>query len=209
MLKIVLLVLLKCQVLLVLLNMVLCYYCFVKVVLIMNKIRELRKEKGLTLDELSKELQEKENLKIGSNSLGKYERGLREPKLKTWQALANYFDVPVSYLTGLYNTNKLDELLKQKNISKKQISKDLHIPLIKIVDYASNRKEIPVYDGIKISSYLNVSLDELQGSKNDTVDYYTQIRNIIVHLGKSELKELSKYIDKQLNNTSDETTDKD
>ena len=43
MLKIVLLVLLKCQVLLVLLNMVLCYYCFVKVVLIMNKIRELRK----------------------------------------------------------------------------------------------------------------------------------------------------------------------
>lgn len=168
----------------------------------MNRIKELRVEKHKTQKEIA------EFLNITEQALSYYERGLREPKLKTWQALANYFDVPVSYLTGLYNTNKLDELLKQKNISKKQISKDLHIPLIKIVDYASNRKEIPVYDGIKISSYLNVSLDELQGSKNDTVDYYTQIRNIIVHLGKSELKELSKYIDKQLNNTSDETTDK-
>lgn len=67
----------------------------------MNKIRELRKEKNLTLDELSKELQEKENFKISSNALGKYERGLREPKLKTWQALANFFNVPVSYLQGL------------------------------------------------------------------------------------------------------------
>ena len=67
----------------------------------MDRIRKLRKEKGLTLDELAKELQEKENLKISSNSLGKYERGLREPKLKTWQALANFFNVPVSYLQGI------------------------------------------------------------------------------------------------------------
>lgn len=202
----------------------------------MNKIRELRKEKGLTLDELSKELQEKENLKIGSNSLGKYERGLREPKLKTWQALANYFDVPVSYLTGLYNTNKLDELLKQKNISKKQISKDLHIPLIKIVDYASNRKEIPVYDGVNIANYLGVSLNELQGlgASSDFVLYgvdlfklSSEIDNKFMRASTSNdkkeliklldeiidtLKETKKIIsnyDKKLNNTSDETTDKD
>ncbi|ARU19382.1 helix-turn-helix transcriptional regulator [Ligilactobacillus salivarius] len=168
----------------------------------MNRIKELRKKRKLTLKQVS------EDTNIPISTLSSYEKGDRQPKIDKIISLANYFDVPVSYLTGLYNTNKLDELLKQKNISKKQISEDLHIPLVKIVDYASNRKEIPVYDGIKISSYLNVSLDELQGSKNDTVDYYTQIRNIIVHLGKSELKELSKYIDKQLNNTSDETTDK-
>lgn len=67
----------------------------------MNNIRELRKEKNLTLKELSSELKKKDILLIASDTLGKYERGEREPKLKTWQALAKYFNVPVSYLQGL------------------------------------------------------------------------------------------------------------
>lgn len=67
----------------------------------MNNIRELRKEKNLTLKELSSELKKKDILLIASDTLGKYERGLREPKLETWQALAKYFNVPVPYLQGL------------------------------------------------------------------------------------------------------------
>ena len=112
----------------------------------MNRIKELRKKRKLTLKQVS------EDTNIPISTLSSYEKGDRQPKIDKIISLANYFDVPVSYLTGLYNTNKLDELLKQKNISKKQISEDLHIPLVKIVDYASNRKEIPVVDGIKISS---------------------------------------------------------
>ena len=67
----------------------------------MNKLRQFRKQKGLTLEELAKELQEKENLKIVPNGLGKYERGEREPKRETWVKLADYYDVPVAYLMGL------------------------------------------------------------------------------------------------------------
>ncbi|NYA73850.1 helix-turn-helix transcriptional regulator [Lactobacillus salivarius] len=94
----------------------------------MNKIRELRKEKNLTLDELSKELQEKENFKISSNAIGKYERGLREPKLKTWQALANFFNVPVSYLQGTSENKKFsdaDELLKTVKDKLKYVNDNL------------------------------------------------------------------------------------
>ena len=67
----------------------------------MNNIRELRKEKDLTLKELSSELKKNDILLIASDTLGKYERGEREPKLETWQALAKYFNVPVPYLQGL------------------------------------------------------------------------------------------------------------
>ena len=67
----------------------------------MNNIRELRKEKNLTLKELSSELKKNDILLIASDTLGKYERGEREPKLETWQALAKYFNVPVPYLQGL------------------------------------------------------------------------------------------------------------
>lgn len=87
----------------------------------MNKIRKLRKDKRLTLDGLSRELQEKENFKISSNALGKYERGLREPKLETWQILANFFNVSVPYLQGVsdmknWTPEKGNELVKKHNI---------------------------------------------------------------------------------------------
>lgn len=61
----------------------------------MNRIKELRVEKHKTQKEIA------EFLNITEQALSYYERGLREPKLKTWQALANFFNVPVSYLQGL------------------------------------------------------------------------------------------------------------
>lgn len=67
----------------------------------MNNLRILRKEKGLTLSELSNELKKEMDFSISSNALGKYERGKREPKLETWQKLADYFGVPIPYLQGL------------------------------------------------------------------------------------------------------------
>ena len=112
----------------------------------------------------------------------------------------------------------------------------MHIPLIKIVDYASNRKEIPVYDGVNIANYLGVSLNELQGSEASSdfvlcgVDLFklsSEIDNKFMRASTSNdkkeliklldeiidtLKETKKSInnyDKKLNNTSDETTDKD
>lgn len=65
-----------------------------------NRLRELREEKGLTLKELVDDLR-KVDLKISSDTLAKYERGEREPKLERWQKLADYFDVPIPYLQGL------------------------------------------------------------------------------------------------------------
>lgn len=65
-----------------------------------NRLRELRKEKKLTLKEASEELK-KNNLNISADALAKYERGDRESKLETWQKLADFFNVPVDYLLGI------------------------------------------------------------------------------------------------------------
>ncbi|AXQ19272.1 XRE family transcriptional regulator [Lactobacillus johnsonii] len=59
-----------------------------------NRIKELRKDKKLTLVELSKKVQ------IPNNTLSQYENEKRKPKLETWQALANFFNVSVEYLKG-------------------------------------------------------------------------------------------------------------
>lgn len=61
----------------------------------MNKLRETRKIKGLTLKEVA------EDTGILENLIGKYEREEREPKKETWIKLADYYCVPVAYLMGL------------------------------------------------------------------------------------------------------------
>lgn len=71
----------------------------------MNRIRECRQNKKLTLKQLSEELA-KQDFKISADALGKYERGDREPKLETWLKLADFFDVPIPYLQGLNDTKE-------------------------------------------------------------------------------------------------------
>ena len=68
----------------------------------MNRLKELRKEKKLTLVELSKKVQ------IPNNTLSQYENEKRNPKPETWQALADFFGVSVPYLQGATTYEALD-----------------------------------------------------------------------------------------------------
>lgn len=62
-----------------------------------NRIQELRKQKGLSQRELAKKIG------VSFQSISFYERGERTPKLETWIKLANFFNVPVSYIQGTSN----------------------------------------------------------------------------------------------------------
>ena len=57
-------------------------------------LRELRKAHTLTQDELA------EQLHITKQALSHYERGTRYPKRETLEAIADFFNVDMNYLTG-------------------------------------------------------------------------------------------------------------
>ncbi|WP_093625312.1 helix-turn-helix domain-containing protein [Limosilactobacillus gorillae] len=64
-----------------------------------NRIKELRKEKGVTLKTLS------DAVGIAVSTLSGYEKavgekGYRNPKIENWEKLADYFKVPVEYVEG-------------------------------------------------------------------------------------------------------------
>lgn len=65
-----------------------------------NRLKQLRQSKDLTLKKVA------DDIGISENLIGKYEREEREPKLKTWIKLADYFNVSVSYLQGLTGFSK-------------------------------------------------------------------------------------------------------
>ena len=75
----------------------------------MNRLKELRESKNLTFKELSNELKSR-NVSISPDSLSKYERGARNPKIDKWQALADYFGVSIPYLQGKTSYKALDPL---------------------------------------------------------------------------------------------------
>lgn len=76
-----------------------------------NRIKELRKEKGLSQKEFAKAFNEfskdDNNVKpISYATVSRWENGENEPKLDTWLNLANFFDVSVSYLQGISSIKK-------------------------------------------------------------------------------------------------------
>ncbi|WP_270635580.1 helix-turn-helix domain-containing protein [Limosilactobacillus mucosae] len=66
----------------------------------MNRLREVRKEHGLTLKQLSKKLKDIYGISITPDGLSKYERSDREPSIKVLKAYAELFEVTIDYLLG-------------------------------------------------------------------------------------------------------------
>lgn len=66
----------------------------------MDRLKELRKSKGLTIEELSKELKSR-GVNVSASAIQKYEQNKRNPKIETLERLADYFGVSVDYLRGI------------------------------------------------------------------------------------------------------------
>lgn len=62
-----------------------------------NRLKELRHEKNLSQTDIAKALG------VTRQAISLYEKGDREPKIDTWQKLADFFKVPTEYLMGITN----------------------------------------------------------------------------------------------------------
>lgn len=60
----------------------------------MLRLKELRKEKDITQEELAKQIQ------VSPSTIGMYETGRREPDFETLQKFADYFRVSTDYILG-------------------------------------------------------------------------------------------------------------
>ncbi|WP_281681164.1 helix-turn-helix domain-containing protein [Lactobacillus gallinarum] len=97
----------------------------------MNRLKEVRKEKGYTLAAVAI------IAGIANNTLSQYETGKREPKLEMWQKLADIYGVSVPYLQGIDNeiydlkfpteqeaVDFIHEIMKAQNIKLEDIQNE-------------------------------------------------------------------------------------
>ena len=66
-----------------------------------NRLKKLRKAKGKTLEELKLDLKNEHGLSLSTGQLSSYENEKRSPRdNNVWKKIAEYFNVPISYLLG-------------------------------------------------------------------------------------------------------------
>lgn len=109
----------------------------------MNRLKELRKQKGLTLDVIAQET----GVKRGTYN--NYENGKTNPKPETWEKLAKYFDVPIPYLQG-------------QGWSKDRAIESLAIVYssYKMIDFCSDYD----YDDVEYNCYFDYKYDDIEGT---------------------------------------------
>lgn len=94
----------------------------------MNRLRQVRKSKELTIKEVADEIG------FSETRLHQYETEKREPKKETWIKLADYYCVPVAYLMGLP-----DGLVHHINKIQAMNFEELHEA---VIQWANDRKII-------------------------------------------------------------------
>ena len=126
----------------------------------MNRIKELRLEKGINMAQVAKELN------IPYTTYVNYEKGDREPNSEMLVLLANYFNVSVDYLIGRSDLRDQELKLKSPIIADNNVSFPVIGELaagyehIAIEDWSGETIEIPesYLKGRKREDYLVLSV---------------------------------------------------
>lgn len=122
-----------------------------------NRIKELRQENNLTLRQLGKKLDMK------NSTLSQYETGKRDPNDKIWQKLADFFHVPISYLRGESNPNRIKKMRQVKGVSQQDVAKALGLTRQAIALYETGQREPKLETWQKLANYFGVSVPSLMG----------------------------------------------
>jgi len=136
-----------------------------------EKIRDLRKERGLTLTDVAGKLE------ISPSYLSAVERGLRKPSIPLLKRISDVLNISVAYLVGMMNDGITSERLRfmreSRNLGLEDMAEISEIPLSTLEKFESGLAK-PDPDELKrMSEALNIPMHYFldQGGNNNALGY--------------------------------------
>ena len=118
----------------------------------MLRLKELRKAKGLTQEELLEQFNERYGKRYTASSISMFENGKRIPETQSLMDFANFFGVTVDYLLGR-DLQKREQSQKQQEVKKpKQLEK-----ILQEEDLTYNGEVLTADDREKINRALELA----------------------------------------------------
>lgn len=117
-----------------------------------NKIKQLRIERNLTQDELSK------LIGISRTNIGQYETGVRKVPLNIIKQFSSFFDVSIDELLDI-NIEK--EETSKTQITKYEVASEMGFTKEEISILQSGKKQVPKYFFEKFANYFDVNIDDI------------------------------------------------
>ena len=124
-----------------------------------NRIKELRECGNISQEELATALD------TTQQSISLYERGDREPKIETWQKLADFFKVSVPYLQGFdeHKSNRLKELRNRNHLTLKELGQNVGMANNTLSQYENGKRNPNEKVWQQLADYFEVSVPYLKG----------------------------------------------
>lgn len=85
------------------------------------RLRNLRVEKGLTMDMLVYDMNTQYNIELNKSLVSRWENNINEPSLKYAAYLARYYDVSLDYLIGVTDCKTPTRLLAYSSKQMKEL----------------------------------------------------------------------------------------
>ncbi|QPC47143.1 helix-turn-helix domain-containing protein [Mangrovibacillus cuniculi] len=108
-----------------------------------DRLRELRQNKDLSIDELVIKLNSTYNTTISKSMISRYENGQSDPKMENVRVIADYFKVSSDFLLGIEENINLDLSSKLNLKDERDIKKELQ----KMIDGLEGKNGYAAFDG--------------------------------------------------------------
>lgn len=163
-----------------------------------NRIRELRKKKGLTLKQFADAFNKFSNGKnVTYATISRWERGENNPSIYDWKKLAEFFNVDIHWIKNdMPDYNELADYLRSENVSKEfsdksaKIKEEVNLGLALL----SNEKYYPVKYGSELISELaklsNSIFDIVMSTGASYVDKKLMNKDLFVKLNERAIQTL-------------------
>lgn len=131
-------------------------------ILLGEKLKDLRKTKGLTLKEVA------DNIGLGESTISLYENNNRRPDYVTLNKLSALYNVSIDYLLNNDSPNvnfgeRIKALREQNNITQQELADMLNVDRTSVGKWETNQNLANNNILQKLCSIFNVSMDYLLG----------------------------------------------